>query len=449
MAKQLALALRAPADHGELVHSGVRHGAVLVWQKPCRRQWIKVNPSDDLARAMSEHRGEEDRFFTPNEFHQWRRVDLLRSLRACYVDLDNWTDWPAVLDALSMQNLPSPSLVVESGRGLHLYWTLDPTSKQALPVWQAIQDNLVQKLLPFGADAQARDCTRVLRIVGSKNSKNDTEVRGWVINPRKWSLHELADEVLGPRKRTTVASLESARVKRQASVHQRTGTYRLWHTRYQDLCLIADHHAFMKPSGIQVGQRDTMLFLLANALSWFTAADTLQDAIMRVAKTYTPSLSHREVSTYTRPIVNRALAAQRGETVEWQGKPKDPRYAFMTPTLRTWLGPLITPALEPRLVALGPPKSDAERQVIRQAQKAAHEPTRKPRSRVEEGRYSQTRGEYTGKAKERAEHAAQLRSTGNSWAQVGIALGVSAEAARCAAKWGRSSAPRPCIAPAG
>ena len=372
MSRQLTLSLRAPAEHADFVHSQKRYGTVLIWkQRASSRQWVKIQPTDDLALLMAEHLGQNDRYFTPNEFKQWRRVDLLRSLRAVYVDLDGCTDWQGVLEWLSEQGLPSPTLIIESGRGLHLYWLLEATPAKALPVWQAVTDALVSKLKAFGSDSSARDCTRVLRIVGSVNSKNLAEVRGWVVSPRRWTLHELADDVLGPRKTVAnVAGLEAARVKRAASVHQRTGPYRLWHQRYQDLCLIAEHHAFMRSYGVAEGSRDKLLFLLAVALSWFTSADGLAEHIQRVAKTYMPSLSVREVVTYTQTIITRAMAARSGEKYEWNGRQKDPRYEFRTETLRSWLGPLITPGLESQLIALGPPKSAAERAAIRSEQQA-------------------------------------------------------------------------------
>ena len=237
MSRQLNLALRAPAEHIDFVHTEKRLGTILVWkQQDSSRQWIKVQPTDDIALLLAEHLGQKDRYFTPNEFRQWRRVDLLSSLRAVYVDLDGCTDWKGVLKSLSELGLPSPTFIVESGRGLHLYWLIEATPAKALPVWQAVTDFLVSKLQAFGSDASARDCTRVLRIVGSINSKNGAQVMGWVLQPYRWTLHGLADEVLGPRKMPTsdVVGLERARTKRQASVHQRTGPYRLWRNRYQD-----------------------------------------------------------------------------------------------------------------------------------------------------------------------------------------------------------------------
>ena len=451
MSKQLALALSSPAEHGDFVHEVRRH-TVLIWEaQAASKKWIKVAPADDLAQMLAAHVGQPERYFTVNQFHGWRTVRLLRSLQACFVDIDGCTDWPGVLDALSGLGLPSPSLLVESGRGLHLYWKLQPTPSQALPVWQAVQDELIRKLAPFGADAGARDCARVLRLVGSVNGKNSQVVRGRVLSPQAWTLHELADEVLGPRKMppsAQVIGLERARAKRQASVHQRTGPYRLWHQRYQDLCLIADHHAFMRSFGVAEGSRDKLLFLLSVALSWFTSAEGLVEHIQRVAKTYTPSLSAREVVTYTQPIITRAMAAKRGEKYEWRGQMKDPRYAFRTETLRGWLGALITPELETQLVALGSPKTPEERQATEKIRLATFEKARKPRSRAQEGRYSQTRTEYSAKAAERAQKAQELRQSGLSFSAIATQLETSKGRVR---EWlkGVPLAPHSCIAPAG
>lgn len=395
MARQLELGLRTPIDHAEFLHAGTRHGTVIVWeQQSFRKQWGRVEPQDDLAQAMSRHVGQPDRYFTPNQFHRWRRVELLRSLRSCYIDLDGCRDWRGALEHLREQKLPEPSLIVESGRGLHFYWPLEPCPGAALPVWQAVQDKLLVALQTFGSDAAARDCTRVLRIVGSINSKAAAEVRGYIISPAKWTLHELADEVLGPRntkKLAQVVGLEAARAKRAASVHQKTGTYRLWHTRFLDLVKIADYHAFLRPRGVAEGHRDNVLFLLGVALSWFAAADTLQEAVLRLAKTYTPSFSEREAVMYTRPLIARAIASSKGETVEYNGEQRDPRYAFRTATLRQRLAGLITPELEPKLISLGAPKTDDEKTAIRRLQMAAIEAKR---DRVAEGRHALDRATF-------------------------------------------------------
>ena len=61
---------------------------------------------------------------------------------------------------------------------MHLYWLLQPTPSTALPVWQRVQDTLIKSLASIKADPAARDCVRVLRLVGTTNAKNGQEVRG-------------------------------------------------------------------------------------------------------------------------------------------------------------------------------------------------------------------------------------------------------------------------------
>lgn len=427
MSRQLTLALSSPAEHGDFVHEQRRH-TVLIWDPLASSgRWTKVQPPDDLANILAAHVNQPERYLSVNQFYGWRTVQLLRSLQACYVDIDGETDWKKVLDLLSELGLPPPSLLVESGRGLHLYWRLVPTPAKALPVWQAIQDTLIAKL---GADASAKDCTRVLRLVGSINRKAGAVVRGWMMSPAAWTLHELADQVLGPRKMPSaeVIGLEKARAKRQkraASVHQRTGPYRLWHNRYQDLCTIAEHHAFMRAFGVSEGNRDKLLFLLSVALSWFTDADTLAENIARVAKTYMPSLSDKEITSYMQSVIKRAMDAKAGKFKDWNGKLRDPRYFFKTETLRRWLGPLLVPELEGRLVAFGAPKTPEERQAAEKERLAVLEKTRKPRCRAQEGRYSQTRTEYSTKAAERAQKAQELREQGVSVTEIATELDMS------------------------
>lgn len=345
---QRNLALKTPDQHGEGLHPSPRHGTVLVWQRQQARRWIKISPTDPMAQLLSGQVGQTDRYITVNDFHEWRLVKLLRSLRAVYVDLDRCSSCAAALLACEDANLPAPSYAVESGRGVHLYWLLESTPGKALPVWQAIQKRLIDVLQ---ADPACSDCTRVLRLAGTINSKNGAEVLGYEISPQRWTLHELANEVLGyrPKGRATVTGIERARSMR--AVQEATGVYQLWHSRYLDLCTVADHWAFMR--GMPEGNRDLVLFHMANALSWFTRSESLPKEIERVGRTYTPTLTLAEVREYTAPIVKRALQAANGQTKEWNGEQFDPRYRYRTDTLREQLAHLIEP-VEDRLRVLVP-----------------------------------------------------------------------------------------------
>lgn len=350
MPKQYALwAAERPDTHGEYLHSGPRHGTVIVWeQRGLGRQWHKIEPQDDLAQLLSTHAGGDDRFLSVNEFKGWRLVRLLASLRALYVDLDqsltahNLSDWPSVVEAVEDLGLPRPSLVVLSGRGLHLYWALEPLPARALPVWQACEHELAARLQALGADRSATDCTRVLRLAGTLNSRSSTVTHGYVTSQVRWSLRQIAAEILCRPDRPPT-SIVAARAKRAATTAQRVGPWRLWHGRYAALTAIADHHSLLQPTGISEGNRDRMLFLLATALSWFTRADSLEAEILEVARMYTPTLTPDQAATYTSAVRTRACEAAAGETREWRGDQVDPRYRFRTARLRQELGPLLAP----------------------------------------------------------------------------------------------------------
>ncbi len=112
-----------------------------------------------------------------------RTVANLLGLRACFCDVDFrdlpvWAGsteeavWAEVQVALAAAAMPRPTMVVGSGRGLHLYWTFAKgLPRNVLPRWNAVQSHLCDLLKPFGADPKARDAARILRLAGTDNPK--------------------------------------------------------------------------------------------------------------------------------------------------------------------------------------------------------------------------------------------------------------------------------------
>jgi hypothetical protein len=367
--RQLSLDLSQPINHHDRLHHAP-HGAVLYWEAAkAERRWTRVMPGDPVEKLIATFSGQTDTYLTVNEFHEWRNVRQLKSLRCCYVDVDGTADLDAVLDALQVAMMPAPSFVVFSGRGLHCYWSLIPTPAQALPVWQRVQDALVAALSGLGSDSRARDCTRVLRLVGTRNAKNDNEVRGLVLGDAVWTMHELADEVLGQRKpkpSAAVFDFAAAGARKQKSAGRpRTGSiYDWWHLVYRDLVAIADFHWF---GGVPPGHRDQILFLMSVSLSWFAHVDVLEDEIMRTARTFTPTLDEQEIRAQMAPVLSRARDAAAGKTLLWHGQQVDSRYRFKAETLREWLGDLVHPDLHGQLRALAPAEVIKQRKRERDA----------------------------------------------------------------------------------
>lgn len=98
-------------------------------------------------------------FATVNAFDGPRRKEHLRKIRAWAVDMDEGTK--AEQRARILRSPLVPSLVVETKRGYQAYWR----AKDGQPThWNAI---VLERLVPFfGADKNARDLCRILRVPG-------------------------------------------------------------------------------------------------------------------------------------------------------------------------------------------------------------------------------------------------------------------------------------------
>lgn len=101
------------------------------------------------------------------------------------------------MDALLWAKLPYPSLAISTGRGLALVWRHEPVSKHVLPKWARCQQCIIEALEELGADPGAKDAARVLRLVGTYNSKSGTLVEIISENlDEVWEFGDLAEDIL-------------------------------------------------------------------------------------------------------------------------------------------------------------------------------------------------------------------------------------------------------------
>ena len=128
-----------------------------------------------------------------------RRLDSLRQINALFFDLDchgssrSQTDnaicnaLEIISEAVRIEKLPRPTLTVDSGRGLHLYYVLNrsipyrcsangPVNEKALSLFQLVQQKLsgtLSRLMEpidcIDVDKKVFDFTRVSRVPGSFN----------------------------------------------------------------------------------------------------------------------------------------------------------------------------------------------------------------------------------------------------------------------------------------
>ena len=127
---------------------------------------------------------EENIYITLNTFYKpCRRLENIKELNTLFIDLDYYktgkTKDQVLMDLEKNyfnQSIPIPNYVIDSGRGMYLIWIINAVPSKALPLWKAVQEYLYNQLKYFGADRQALDATRILRVPGSINSKSKTVV---------------------------------------------------------------------------------------------------------------------------------------------------------------------------------------------------------------------------------------------------------------------------------
>jgi hypothetical protein len=157
---------------------------------------------DAIPRSLREIEGQADYFITPNSYYIPERSSRnIRHFRALYTDLDlvNYGKAEAVYEVALLAGagkIPEPTMIIDSGRGLHLYWRIKHAPVKAAWTWQQLQDYLYKQLRHLGADARATDSARLLRIPGTINSRNEALCKPVVITNKQYSMYDLRDKYL-------------------------------------------------------------------------------------------------------------------------------------------------------------------------------------------------------------------------------------------------------------
>lgn len=107
-------------------------------------------------------------YWTVNSFNGARRKENLTRINAWAVDMDEGTK--AEMHAKLLRSPLIPSAIVETKRGYQAYWCAQDGKAEH---WNAI---VLERLVPFfGADKNARDLCRLLRVPGFLHLKNPAE----------------------------------------------------------------------------------------------------------------------------------------------------------------------------------------------------------------------------------------------------------------------------------
>jgi len=206
-------------------------------------------------------------YISLNTFYStYRRIEYLKELKAQFIDLDIYkTKFTKKQILMNLEenyfnkSIPRPNLIVDSGRGLYLIWLINSVPSKALPLWKAVEEYLYSVLKAFGADRQALDPTRVLRVPGSINSKSNSVVKILDEYDYIYDLREIQNEFL-PELDERVKK-KRGRPKKTVFIHRERSLY---YARIQDIIKICELRNYDLK-----GHRELILFLYRYYLCYF------------------------------------------------------------------------------------------------------------------------------------------------------------------------------------
>jgi hypothetical protein len=175
------LAPESAFDEARLLHPGDSGWFAIMRRLPNGKVMSKMHPMAHLDIVTRAVERAPDVYLSQSSFSSSRRrITSFANVRAAWVDIDCYhmerEAGPEliqeIVDRAVQVGLPKPTYIVKSGRGLYAKWIFrEEVGPANLPVWNALQSSLCATFKAIGADVRARDIARVLRPLGSINSK--------------------------------------------------------------------------------------------------------------------------------------------------------------------------------------------------------------------------------------------------------------------------------------
>ena len=413
--------IRTPREHGELLHAGGKGTIAVSKKRPDRPlyPWDERNYPVEVAIDLLDHyRGRDDVYLSTQRFRGRRRVAQLLTLSSLHADLDYYKVpelagvspgrvLEGALGALERARKPEPSLAIFSGRGLYLMWLHSPIPRAALPRWEGCQRELREVLRPFGADGQALDAARVLRVVGTRHGGTGASVEALTSPGEAMPFDELARVIL-PADRGELRDIRVQRALRRPRKAQERlwgapegyNAATLWEARLGDLQRLRELRWFGEP---MPDFADRWMFVAGVAMSWLAIPSVLRRelyALSREVGGWTEATAKSKLHA----VFRTAHEAAKGEKVEWAGMKVDPRYRLKNKT--------IIEALE-----ISPEEEREMRTII-------GDDERRRRDRVRKNP-EMSRAEYLIRAAKRRAQARRLSEEGLSLRKIAEELGIS------------------------
>ena len=166
-----------------------------------------------------EYKNKKDIYYTPNTFNSpiRREREYLWQLHRFYIDIDHKTGTEpidqfevvgAVEQLVEEKKIPQPTEYINSGRGIHIYWDINNCHIMLLDLWEKIENHLFntikeleRSIKNISVDTRVKDPTRLLRLPGTINSKNNSKCYSMLKNEsNKYNIFDLKKAYIKPKK---------------------------------------------------------------------------------------------------------------------------------------------------------------------------------------------------------------------------------------------------------
>ena len=230
-------------------------------------------------------------------FRPQRTTHNLRQLKRLFVDIDchtlGYTPEQTVMRLKSdyfSKVVPVANEIIYSGRGICLVYHIDPVPyKLAYKRWKWVESSFVSRLVELGADENCQDACRILRIAGTKNSKNGKTVRIEHIHDHAFDLEEVMHEYTIEHEFKPKQKKE----KRTYNKSSRNKKFTLQRARCSDIeTLVQLRH------GECTGIREYLLYNYRYNMSFVSPGQALQKTL-ELNSMFSEPLPHREVISAT------------------------------------------------------------------------------------------------------------------------------------------------------
>lgn len=252
---------------------------------------------------------QKDIYISQNTFNnKSRKLIHLKELKALYIDIDCYNKGltkEAVkyfLEKDMYGKIPIPNMLIDSGRGLYYVIFLENTEAKELPKWQIVEKYLYEKLKEYGADSKCIEPTRVLRVVGSFNSKVNSEVKIIDTYNYKYTLDEIIENYIPEIKKEQQEKTKppGARKKgRKPKIVTLFNIYNLYYNRKCDIKILCELRNYNL-----TGMRENILFLYRFYCNVFYSNDEeALDNVLELNIKFTEPLTEKEVIEATSSAV--------------------------------------------------------------------------------------------------------------------------------------------------